>query len=331
MNIIDKNLKCNICQSSHCKYLFSDQDRMFPKIKDSYSLYQCKSCGLIFIYPKPLIKQLNRHYPPYYSVYSDSGEVKNIRKIYSLLEVIHHYINLEPNIPLLFKFFIVSLFPLRPFFRTTKFVKKGNFLDVGCGVGYFLLIMKLMGMETFGVEPGDFNKNLSQEYGLNIYHGDLFEARYKNEFFDVITLNHVLEHVYEPLDLMNELNRILKSEGHLIIGIPVHDSIAFKIFGKYWAQLDIPRHLNTFSINSLKKIANKTGFRIEKIRYNSTPTYQFLCSIKYFIDSYTKKTHKKSIIHNLFFNLAFLPLSTILNCLKRGDQCEVILRKVNNG
>jgi len=72
----------------------------------------------------------------------------------------------------------------------------------------------------YGVEPGNFDKEDVKKHGLNVVKGTLEEAHYPDNYFDVITMNHVFEHVYNSSDTMKELKRILKPNGTLIIAVP---------------------------------------------------------------------------------------------------------------
>lgn len=326
-----EEIVCDLCKSRYHDHIFSNHDRLFPKIKGNYNLYRCKNCGLIFL-EQTSQEDIFKHYPEDdYSVYNDSGDIGDLRKGFILAENLYQYSYWKKNESLLFKLINLLFLPCRSFFRTSIILEGGNYLDVGCGMGYFPLVMKNMGMKAYGVEPGEFNRKLSDEYNLKIFNGTLDEVEYDNNFFDVITMNHVMEHVEKPMDLMNELNRILKSDGHLIIGVPVSDSLAFKIFGKYWSNLDTPRHLFTFSTDNLRLYAKKSGFDVESIRYNSRPDGQFLNSLKYLLEDLTSNRYNSLIVYNVFLNMIFLPLSSLLNLLKLGDQCEIILTKKKNG
>ena len=190
----------------------------------------------------------------------------------------------------------------------------------------FLLIAKYLGMNPYGVEPWDFDKKLSEDYNLNIFNGTLLEAKYESDFFDVVTLNHVLEHVDNPSEIMEELYRILKPGGYLIIGVPISDSITFKLFGRFWGGLDTPRHLFIFSKMTLKRCAEKFGFDVVNIRDTSLP-FLFIVSFIYIAEQFTKKSYRRELFENVFLNLLFLPISTLLNLTRRGDLCEIILTK----
>lgn len=322
----DKNHDyCDLCGSKDHELVFINHDRMFPEIEGEYKLYRCKSCGLSFL-NQPCPAVLEKHYSTEYSVYSDSNGTSNIRKIFTLVETLYHQIqeNDASGFSKIFKFLFL---PLSAYFRTVKLIKNGKYLDVGCGIGYFPLVMKYMGMEPYGIEPADFDQELSENFGLNISKGTLDELKYENNFFDVINLNHVLEHVPRPSETMEELHRILKPGGYLIIAVPLKDSLASRIFGKYWAQADTPRHLYLFTTETLKQYAIKYNFEVLKVRYNSDPRYQIISSFIYLWETIFPKKVNRMLIHNLYLNLLLIPVSSVLNLFKLGDQCEIILKK----
>lgn len=325
--IIKTDHECDLCHSKNHRYLFSNQDRLFPNIMGNYNILRCENCGLIFLV-QPSADELSKHYPKEeYSVYNESGKISDLRKGFFLMENLYHYTTWKKKESIIYKLLNILFIPCRSFFRTSKVLEGGNYLDVGCGMGYFPMIMKNMGMESYGVEPGEFDRKMSVDYNLKIFNGTLDEAKYKDNFFDVITLNHVMEHVDKPMEMMTELNRILKNEGYLIIGVPVSDSLAFKLFGRFWSNLDTPRHLFTFSTGNLRQYAEKNGFKVERIRYNSRPDGQFLNSTRYVMEHLTSKTYNPLIVYNIFLNLLLLPFTSLLNLLKLGDQCEIILKK----
>lgn len=315
---------CNSCADQEAELLFSNYDRMFRQ-KDFFNIVRCPKCGLIYISSPP--RDLYNYYDKNkYSVFNSSKNIKDLKKLVVFINCIYYHLlfttssNLKKTI--LKKFNVIF-----PFFRITCVVEDGNFLDVGCGNGYYLLVMKYLGMNTYGVEPGEFDLDQNVKYNLNIFNGNLIEAHFSENFFDVITLNHVLEHVNNPLEYMSELYRILKPGGYLVIGVPLSDSLAFSVFGKYWAQLDTPRHLFCFSKTNLIDYAKKSNFKIIDFRYNSAPSYQIICSIIYFLEDVFKITIDKSIIYNPVLNLLLLPLTDLLNFLHMGDQGELVLSK----
>lgn len=137
----------------------------------------------------------------------------------------------------------------------------GRLLDVGCGNGSFLDKMRQLGWEVAGVEPdGEAVAIARERLGLEIFKGALDEARFPDESFDAITMNHVIEHVPDPIGLLKECYRIMKLNGRLTIIIPNITSFGHNKFGEHWRGLEVPRHLTLFSPAALQTCAESAGF-----------------------------------------------------------------------
>ena len=129
-------------------------------------------------------------------------------------------------------------------------------------------------------------------------------------------MNHVLEHVNNPHENLKKIHKILKEGGLFIVSVPNYNSLAYKIFGKNWHQLDIPRHLFNYSNRLLKSILEQEKFKIIKVRYNSRPN-QFVVSLEYFLEKRFGRFIKELLA------IVFLPLTWGANFLRLGDQIEV--------
>jgi len=292
---------CDLCGEKEFKFLFKNKDTLH-QIDEEYDINQCKNCGLIFINPQPEGIELANHYPSDYYTFSAKTS-----KFIDLLYNIYYF----ENNPLK----KVALLSLKPLVRTILVVKGGRCLDVGCGSGEFLRHLKRAGMDAYGVEPGAFDEKFVKENNLNVVRGTLIDAKFPSNYFDVITINHVFEHLSNPSETMEELSRILKPNGKLIIGVPQYKTPLFKVLGKKWIQLDTPRHLFVPSADNMKQYAQKAKFSVERVRYNMVPGSLFGFSL-----------NKKSLTRKIAF-VAALPFVNILNLLKMGDQIEIILIK----
>lgn len=132
--------------------------------------------------------------------------------------------------------------------------KNISVLDVGCGTGDFLKFGLKEGYKVVGVEPNDQARKLANEKLLTVKK-ELSEI--SKQQFDVITLWHVLEHVPDYNDYINQLKSLLKSNGILIIAVPNFKSYDATYYKKYWAAWDVPRHLWHFSKNTMWNISNR--------------------------------------------------------------------------
>ena len=113
-------------------------------------------------------------------------------------------------------------------------------LDFGAGNGYFVQSVKTKGWKSYGVEPSASGRTAAEQQGLKLFASlsDLPEEK-----LDVITLWHVLEHVPNYLETLQELVLRLKPGGQIIIAVPNYKSYDAHIYGTHWAAYDVPRHL----------------------------------------------------------------------------------------
>ena len=307
-----KLIKCEICGSKKIGILLKGDDKLLG-IPGKFSLFKCKNCKVIFLNPQPTDSELEKHYPNggYYSLKNIDTQSKKLKLKLLLYKI---YFNKKDKDSLL----RLILSPLKFIARGTKINQGLKLLDIGSGSGQFIYEMKRFGMEVYGVEPGNFNKGDSKKYGLNIKNLNLIKAKYPKEFFNLITINHVFEHISNPNQTIIEIKRILKKDGLLIMGIPNTHSLSRILFGKNWLALDIPRHLFNYSPKNITYLLEKSGFKVTKIRYNSRPS-QFVVSLRYLL-GFNKKFEK-------ILDIIFLPLTWIVNAMKVGDQIEVWCEK----
>lgn len=303
--------KCEICGSKKIIFLFNGYDKLL-NIPGKFSLFGCENCKMIFLNPQPNYSELEKYYSneKYYSLKKIDT---NSRKLKIKILLYKTYFNSKnKNV-----FIRLLLSPLKFIARGTKITHGSKLLDIGSGSGQFLYEMKKLGMNVSGVEPGDFDKEGNKKYNLNIKNYDLIKAKYSKDFFDIITMNHVLEHLDNPNQSLKEIHRIIKKGGLLIIGIPNTNSFARRIFNRNWLALDVPRHLFDYSDKNLKIILERNGFKINRIRYNSRPN-QFVVSL-----FFTLGIKNRDGILNKILDIFFLPSTWIVNALKIGDQIEV--------
>jgi 2-polyprenyl-3-methyl-5-hydroxy-6-metoxy-1,4-benzoquinol methylase len=301
---MSKKIICDLCGENQVEFLFAQRDRMY-NLPGKFYLYRCKNCGLIFLYPRPKLRQLAKFYPSnkYYS-FKEIEEGLLEKKAYS------SYSNKK-----------LWNWILTPLYRSVEIVPRGNILDVGCGSGKFLKTMKNLGMVPYGVEIGNINEEFVKRNGLHIFKGNVREAKYKPNFFDVITLNHVFEHLANPRETLIELERILKQTGKLIIAVPNTKSWIFKIFDKNWVSIDSPRHLFLYGGKQLERYANDVGLTLITSRcYGNAPFFESL-------EIALKRNHNKKIFFNKFLHYFLLPISLIFNLFKLGDTIELTFIK----
>jgi SAM-dependent methyltransferase len=141
-------------------------------------------------------------------------------------------------------------------------------LDVGCGSGTLLGLLKQRGFRGMGVDfSAEAAKVAEAENGVRVVVGSLGEAAFPDQSFDVVTLFHVMEHVTNPREVLAEVFRILRPNGAIVLQVPNIDSWQFKLFGAKWYGLDIPRHVIDYSKDAILRLLTNSGFVVQRIRH----------------------------------------------------------------
>jgi methionine biosynthesis protein MetW len=294
--------KCNLCESDDSTILFNGRDRVHKK-DGLFTVVKCNNCGLIYTNPRPKQTIISEYYP---EVYWDIKENEEVNFENKLKKVVHKSIN---------KIYYQMKIPSQ---------YSGKVLDIGCGDGKLLSNLKNTGWETYGVEISDLAVEFARKkYGLNIFEGVAEDAMFEDEFFDVIILSHVLEHLPDPKATLKEINRILKPNGLLIISIPNVNSFEAKHFKKYWTAWELPRHFYHFSNKTVETLLNKTGFNISKINYDTNPNI-FLSSFKYLLEDLGINPLVGLILIFPFSNI----LSLIIGNIKQSSSMTLFIKKI---
>ena len=138
--------------------------------------------------------------------------------------------------------------------------EKGRMLDVGCGDGSVLKLAKELGWTAEGVDFDARAVDTARRKGLSVGIGSLAEQRYPDGSFDLVLMNHVIEHVHDPLATLREIRRVLRVGGTFTATTPNAASWGHRHFGPDWLGLHPPQHLRIFTGNGLAALARRAGF-----------------------------------------------------------------------
>jgi len=235
--------KCPVCTGYQFKH--------FRKYFESY-LVECKNCKFVFMNPIPTEDWINRYYQQS-SLLDENNEHNDWwGSPGSAQERV-----LEFKYPKSFERRTNEMLN-----SIEEYIKPGKMLDIGCSLGTLLKVAKGRGWETTGIELArEVSKYSHEKYGLDIYTSDLLELGLKENSFDCITMVHVLEHLTNLHEYMNEVYRLLKPDAILYIRVPNLNSLKYKLAGQYYF-LHVSEHISFFSIDSLSQLLRMNGFTI---------------------------------------------------------------------
>jgi SAM-dependent methyltransferase len=240
---------CNLCGLDDAQVLFRKRDKLLIT-DEEFRVVECSGCGLQYVNPRPTESEMGKFYPEIYSwretLKGDSFPTQWVRR----LEKAYRYHLLRDEVSKVVKFTGRS---------------SGRVLDIGCGTGDRLDVFRNKGFATYGIETSDSADYAREHLRLEVSKGDLFSARFPDRFFDLVTLYNVLEHTHHPSRVCNEIHRILKDDGFLIIQVPNKDSLQYKIFKGQWAAFDVPRDLYYFGVGALRSLLGRVGFAVTKM------------------------------------------------------------------
>jgi 2-polyprenyl-3-methyl-5-hydroxy-6-metoxy-1,4-benzoquinol methylase len=149
---------------------------------------------------------------------------------------------------------------------------KGRFMDVGCGAGLTVNKARQLGWDAMGIEVDPAAVQVAKLAGLNVVEATYEQLMCYPQQFDCIICSHVLEHVYEPRDLLAKIKVAIKPGGLLLISLPNSLSALRRYFGANWRGLEAPRHLSLPSEQQLIKLLLELGFSVRSVPDSGTET-----------------------------------------------------------
>lgn len=270
---------CLLCNAPGTPLYSGLSDHLFGA-PGQWGFLECTRCRLAWLNPRPIPADLSKVYGTYYThVGNRSGNgsasplallrKKSKRGLYAFVsgcsELADSWFWRQLGrplswVPLLRERALMGMMCL-------KAADRGKLLDLGCGDGRFLALMRDAGWEVKGIEPDPTAARIAQqEFGVSVTVGALEDAGLPDEAFDAVTLSHVIEHVHDPVALLSECRRVLKPGGSVVIVTPNIRSLGHQKFGSSWRGLEPPRHLHIFSLGTLRVCCERAGLRVQTLR-----------------------------------------------------------------
>lgn len=266
--------RCVVCGASGSVKYRDLTDRLFGA-PGSWTFKECNApgCGTLWLDPRPTEAEIGKAYKNYYT-HGDGQQRTFIKRTVRALALeigASRYGFNSSVLPWGGKYLATAVAALYPGLREhldlqirylpASSMGNGRLLDVGCGDGEAMEILRDLGWQTYGVEFDPQAVEAAQRRGLDVRQGTLTDAAFPDETFDAISSVHVIEHVHDPRAFFTESCRVLRKGGTLLAVTPNVRSRSHLQFGSHWRGLEPPRHLVLFTAESLKNIAQSAGLR----------------------------------------------------------------------
>lgn len=245
MTIPTESTRCAVCGAHDDEVVARGRDWIFHGSEDELTAVRCGDCGHVYLNPRPTPDAIGLMYPDSYPSFSGAFEAEK-----SVLGRIKDRILLSR------------------FNRAGGRLPAGaRVLDVGCGDGQFLQSiararpdLRLHGLDW---KFGEANRRALEQQGMTLFEARLEDADLPDDYFDLILMNQLIEHLWEPEAAMRNLLGTLRRGGSVSIETPNTDGWDRRWFiDGLWGGYYFPRHLNLFSTEGLAALLKHAGFEI---------------------------------------------------------------------
>jgi SAM-dependent methyltransferase len=236
---------CLLCGSDRFASLFRASDRLYLTTEKEFSVVRCGGCGLVRLDPPPAPEELRRYYPANYWFSPDEGAASRLEELYRRMVLRDHVRFVE---------------------QAMRNAPAGPLLDVGCGGGLFLGMMRERGFPVLGLDSSvdaariAWRRQQAPSVCATLEHPPFLRRS---------VMFHVLEHLYDPRAYLIAARNLLAEGGRLVVQVPNAASWQFRLLGRSWNGVDVPRHIFDFRACDLEKLLESCGFEVVRRKYFS--------------------------------------------------------------
>ncbi|HEX7903581.1 MAG TPA: class I SAM-dependent methyltransferase [Chitinophagaceae bacterium] len=234
---------CPLCRSAAINPVLSAED--YTVSHETFIIAECSDCSVRFTQDVPDSQSIS----PYYK---SEAYISHTNTSKGLINSVYQLVRKK------------TMIGKRKLVQKATRLQQGKLLDVGSGIGTFAHEMKQSGWDVTGLEPDEDARNIAARlYPIELTDITQF-YKLPAGSFDVITLWHVLEHVHDLQDYIQQLKRLLSEKGKLFIAVPNYTSKDATAYKECWAAYDVPRHLYHFSPRAMQVLMERNGLKVEK-------------------------------------------------------------------
>jgi 2-polyprenyl-3-methyl-5-hydroxy-6-metoxy-1,4-benzoquinol methylase len=293
--------RCLMCGNDQGFVLFRSNDRLYGLTDKTFDVMRCAECGMVRLSPQPPAEELKHYYPDAYWFAPDATMTSGFEQAYRRLVLLDHLT------------FLKDL--------------NGPLLDVGCGGGLLLTMLRERGVKGVGLDLSQSAVQAASKQGIPVVSASLTEAPFSPGTFRAITMFHVVEHVADPGRYLKAAHALLADGGRLIVQVPNAASWQARLLGKRWIGFDVPRHLHTFRESDLITLVHKYNFKVVRRKHFSLRDNPacLATSIAPMLDPMARRVRGQSAMR-LFKDLTYfsltlgsLPFAALEAGFKRGS------------
>lgn len=245
-------VECCVCNRDEAVPVGVGADYEYRTSDDIFMAMRCEECGLVYLNPRPETSEFETIYPANYHAFDfsekDFGIVYKIRARLEASRVLSWCKNLPDE---------------------------AKILDVGCGDGFHLSLLRKYGKQNWQLEGIDIDERaieMAEKSGLKVHQGTVENLNLPENSYDFAFMIQTIEHVAHPEEVLSAVYKILKPGARLVVVTDNTDSIDFRLFkNAYWGGYHFPRHWNLFNRKSLTKLAEKCGFAVAELTTQVSP------------------------------------------------------------
>jgi SAM-dependent methyltransferase len=272
--------RCLRCGHAHSRVIHHGRDYLH-QLPGEFSVSECPSCGLWFQSPRPVQAEAASLYPADYGPHGEPGPLTLRAGAARYLRRVLGYAHLKASPTRATDWRSWRLLnPARRWWAGVglipRFVPNGSLLELGCGSGSRLVHLRQLGWHDLsGVELVPLAAERAASAGFAVQCAPVEEAlrTYPDAAFDVVIMSMVIEHLYDPFDVMREIARVIKPGGQFLFSTVVRDAPDAAIYGKYWAGFDFPRHMIYFRMSDIRAMLGGAFRDLERFHHAAPIDY----------------------------------------------------------
>lgn len=307
--ILEKSGCPNGCQSGDL-FVMIGKD-LLHNIPGEFTIFRCLNCGLERTTPRPTPSTIGLYYPSDYGPYRDQADKSSESK-----RVVKHWLR--------------GVLGLRS--RVLPPVRPGRMLELGCSTGNYMQEARSAGWEVEGIEFSPEAAAVAQSKGFLVRVGAVEEMESPSAVYDLITAWMVLEHLHEPVSVLQKLRSWIKPDGYLVALVPSASSLSRRLFGVRSYDVQLPTHLFHYTPQTLSVVLAKSGWRVERVFWQRN-CMTLLNSFEYWARE-RKSTSLMRFSRWLCVSKASSPFRLILNLLlgftRQSGRIEIWARPIND-